>query len=103
LAGGDHGGAVRLLEQSHRMARDQGRGRMASRSGFELGRALRLSGRAQEAEALVRAALDGARERRSGTDEVRVLEELAVLAEGRGDLAEAEQYRAASRQVRDGG
>ncbi|MFJ6616205.1 NB-ARC domain-containing protein [Kitasatospora sp. NPDC091335] len=103
LAGGDLDGAVRLLEESHRMARDQGRGRMTSRSGFELGRALRLSGRAQEAEALVRAALNGARERRSGTDEVRVLEELAALAEGRGDLAEAEQHRAASRQLRDGG
>ncbi|MFJ7248676.1 NB-ARC domain-containing protein [Kitasatospora sp. NPDC098652] len=103
LAAGDLDGAVRLLEQSHRMARDQERGRMTSRSGFELGRALRLSGRTQEAEALVRAALDGARERRSGTDEVRVLEELAALAEARGDLAEAEQHRAAARQLRDGG
>ncbi|MFI6157179.1 NB-ARC domain-containing protein [Kitasatospora sp. NPDC051170] len=103
LAGGDLDDAVRLLERSHRMALDQGRGRMSSRSGFELGRALRLSGRGQEAEVLVRAALDGARERRSGTDEVRVLEELAVLVEDRGDLAEAEQYRAASRRLRDGG
>ncbi|MFJ3214966.1 NB-ARC domain-containing protein [Kitasatospora sp. NPDC086801] len=102
LTSGDVESAVRLLEQSHRMARDQGRGRMTSRSGFELGRALRLLGRAQEAEVLVRAALDGARARRSGTDEVRVLEELAVLAEGRGDTTEAEQHRAAARQVRDG-
>lgn len=102
LAGGDLDGAIRLLEQSYRMALDQSRGRMISRSGFELGRALRLSGRAQEAEALIRAALDGARERRSGTDEARVLEELAALAEGRGDLSEAEQHRVASRQLRDG-
>ncbi|MCM2413251.1 NB-ARC domain-containing protein [Streptomyces sp. RKAG290] len=92
--------AVRLLEEAHAMARRQERPRMVSRTGFELGRALRLVGRAEEAYALVSVALDGARARGSVTDEVRVLEELAALAEARGDAETAERHRVTARHIR---
>ncbi|MGW2588248.1 hypothetical protein ACWCYZ_44610 [Streptomyces virginiae] len=91
--------AVGLLTEAHVMARQQERERMASRTGFELGRALRLVGRAEEAHALVDAALDRARARGSRTDEVRVLEELAVLAEDRGEPDTAAQHRAAAHGI----
>ncbi|MFH8344247.1 NB-ARC domain-containing protein [Streptomyces sp. NPDC018045] len=105
LARGDAEQAVRLLDEAHRMAREQQRERMTARTGFELGRALRRIGRAAEAEDLVRAALMGARERGSETDEVRVLGELAALADERGDAGEAERHRTAARRltVRAGG
>ncbi|MFH8409933.1 NB-ARC domain-containing protein [Streptomyces sp. NPDC018019] len=105
LSQGDVEQAVRLLDKAHRMAREQQRERMTARTGFEFGRALRRAGRSAEAEELVRAALVSARKRGSETDEVRVLGELAALAEERGDTGEAEQYRTAARQltVRAGG
>ncbi|MEU4349240.1 hypothetical protein [Streptomyces sp. NPDC023838] len=45
---------------------------MTARTGFELGRAVRLSGRPEEGRPLVEAALLGARRRGSRMDEVRV-------------------------------
>ncbi|MFD7548197.1 NB-ARC domain-containing protein [Streptomyces sp. NPDC059816] len=97
--------AVVLLARAHRMAREQQRERMTARTGFELGRALRAAGRPAEAVALVRAALDGARERGSTSDEVRVLEELACLEEVLGNATEAAEHRAAARVLaeRSGG
>ncbi|WP_171162516.1 NB-ARC domain-containing protein [Streptomyces sp. I05A-00742] len=105
LGMGEHGRAVDLLTDAHRMAREQSRERMTARTGFELGRALRRVGRAAEAAALVRSALDGARKRGSTADEVRVLEELAVLADETGEGAEAEEHRTAARLLveRSGG
>lgn len=97
--------AVALLGEAHGMACEQERERMTARTGFAYGRALRRSGRAAEAEDLVRAALASARDRGSTTDEVRVLAELASLAEERGASAEAERHREAARRltVRAGG
>ncbi|MER5929892.1 NB-ARC domain-containing protein [Streptomyces sp. NPDC002054] len=99
LRSGQHQEAVTFLREAHRMARAQERERMAARTGFELGRALRLVGRPEESQALVRAALDGARERGSRTDEARVLEELANLAEDRGEAQTAEEHRTAARRI----
>ncbi|KOV62052.1 hypothetical protein ADK64_25950 [Streptomyces sp. MMG1121] len=96
---GDAERAVLLLTEAHRMAVEQERERMTARTGFALGRALRRTGRAARAEELVRAALDSARERGSGTDEARILAELAALAEERGDAAGAERHRTAARQL----
>ncbi|MEV6400510.1 hypothetical protein AB0M39_37990 [Streptomyces sp. NPDC051907] len=97
LSRGDVEQAVLLLGKAHRMAREQDRERMTARSGFEYGRALRRAGRAAEAEDLARAALAGARERGSVTDEVRVLQELAALADERGETVEAERRRTEAR------
>lgn len=91
--------AIGLLEEAHAMARAQERERMTARTGFELGRALRLAGRTEEAHALVGAALDRARARGSRTDEVRVLEELAVLADDRGEPDTAAQHREAAERI----
>ncbi|MBC2876707.1 MULTISPECIES: tetratricopeptide repeat protein [Streptomyces] len=94
---GEHERAVDLLTDAHRMARELGRERMTARTGFALGRALRRAGRPAEAVALVRAALDSARRRGSTSDEARVLEELARLADEVGETEEAEEHRAAAR------
>ncbi|WP_282697304.1 NB-ARC domain-containing protein [Streptomyces sp. CC208A] len=91
--------AIAHLEEAYTSAVEQQRERMTSRAGFELGRALRLAGRPGEAHPLVSAALDGARRRGSRTDEIRVLEELALLAEANGDPADAEAHRAAARRL----
>ncbi|MEV3872327.1 NB-ARC domain-containing protein [Streptomyces sp. NPDC049906] len=103
LRGGRHAAAVVLLREAHTMALGQERERMGARAGFELGRALRLTGRLEEAGPLVGAALDGARRRGSGTDEVRVLEELAELAEARGDAEAAGAHRAQARRIATAG
>ncbi|MGW1076530.1 hypothetical protein [Streptomyces sp. NPDC002537] len=97
LGQGEFDRAVVLLSEAHSMAREQDRERMTARTGFELGRALRRAGRAAEADGLVRAALENARERGSASDEVRVLEELAALADDRGEPAEAEEHRTTAR------
>ncbi|MFF1510869.1 NB-ARC domain-containing protein [Streptomyces sp. NPDC058326] len=99
LRRGAHQEAIGHLEEAHADAVEQQRERMTSRTGFELGRALRLAGRSREAHTLVSAALDGARARDSRTDEVRVLEELALLADEHGDPAGAEAHRAAARHL----
>ncbi|MDH6119385.1 hypothetical protein [Kitasatospora sp. GAS204B] len=91
--------AVELLREAHRMAREQERARMTARTGFELGRAMRRLGRAAEAAALSQQALAHARERGATTDEVRVLKELAGLAEETGASAEAAEYREAARML----
>ncbi|MFQ6146828.1 NB-ARC domain-containing protein [Streptomyces seoulensis] len=92
--------AIGYLEHAYASAVEQRRERMISRSGFELGRALRMVGRLEEAHPLVSAALDGARARGSRTDEVRVLEELALLADVRGDDSSgAEAHRATARRL----
>ncbi|MGK5638699.1 NB-ARC domain-containing protein [Streptomyces sp. URMC 126] len=97
LGAGEYGRAVELLTDAHRMAAEQERERMTARTGFELGRALRRAGRPADALPLVRAALDSARERGSTSDEVRVREELARLADDTGETAEAEEQRVAAR------
>ncbi|MFE3553880.1 NB-ARC domain-containing protein [Streptomyces sp. NPDC059193] len=99
LRSGQYQEAVALLRCAHDMACDQERERMTARTGFELGRALRLSGRPEEADPLVRAALEGARRRGSRTEEVRVLEELAELADTRGEAEAAEVHRSAARLI----
>ncbi|MEU3224460.1 NB-ARC domain-containing protein [Streptomyces sp. NPDC006976] len=101
LRGGRHQDAVALLREAHGMALAQGRERMAARSAFELGRALRLTGRPEEAGPLFGAALASARTRGAGTDEVRVLEELALLAEDRGEAHAAREHRTAARRIAD--
>ncbi|MDH6140234.1 tetratricopeptide (TPR) repeat protein [Kitasatospora sp. GP30] len=102
---GDHARAAELYEEAHQAARHQERERMIARTGFELGRALRRLGRTDEASALMQAALVAARERGSGTEEVRVLEELARLADDLGDPAAARRQRAEARLLteRSGG
>ncbi|MCC3767013.1 tetratricopeptide repeat protein [Streptomyces sp. UNOC14_S4] len=97
LQQGDPARAVTLLDTAHRMAREQDRERMTSRTGFELGRALRHAGRPVEAGALVRAALAHSRERGSTFDEARVLTELAALADDLGETTEAEEHRKTAR------
>ncbi|NEC12296.1 hypothetical protein G3I34_08335 [Streptomyces sp. SID8014] len=99
LRRGDSEEAVRLLEAAHAAAVEQGRERMAARTGFELGRALRAAGRFQEAAVLVRAALESARQRGSATEETRVLRESAELAEALGEAGRAEEYRAEADRV----
>ncbi|MEU9608270.1 NB-ARC domain-containing protein [Streptomyces sp. NPDC048057] len=99
LRSGRHQEAVALLDEAHRMAEDQQRERITARSGFELGRALRLAGRPDEAHPLVSAALDAARARGSRTDEVRVLKELAGLAEDRGDASDGQEFRTAADRI----
>ncbi|MCC9306578.1 hypothetical protein LN042_05560 [Kitasatospora sp. RB6PN24] len=94
---GDHERAAELFEAAHQAARAQERERMTARTGFELARALRCLGRIDEASALARAALVAARERGSSSEEVRVLEELARLADASGDPAAAERHRTAAR------
>ncbi|MDH6111601.1 tetratricopeptide (TPR) repeat protein [Kitasatospora sp. MAP12-15] len=89
--------AVELLREAHRMAREQERERMTARTGFELGRAVRCLGHAAEAAALSQQALAHARERGATTDEVRILKELASLADETGESAEAAEYREAAR------
>ncbi|RLU80611.1 hypothetical protein CTZ27_34475 [Streptomyces griseocarneus] len=93
---GDPARAVALLDKAHGMAREQDRERMTSRTGFELGRALRRAGHLAEAGELVRAALAHSRERGSTFDEARVLNELAALADDLGETSEAEGHRKAA-------
>ncbi|WP_441246796.1 NB-ARC domain-containing protein [Kitasatospora sp. McL0602] len=101
LGTGEPERAVELLGEAHRMAQEQSRERMTARTGFELGRALRQTARAAEADGLYRAALANARKRGSTTDEVRILRELAGLAEEAGRSAEAEEHRTAARLLAD--
>ncbi len=95
--------AITLLEQAHAQAREDGRARMAARTGFELGRVLHRVGRRDEARALYEAALVGARQRGSGREEVRSLEALADLADETGAPDTARQHRAAADAVRERG
>ncbi|MER5567145.1 NB-ARC domain-containing protein [Streptomyces goshikiensis] len=99
LRGGQHQEAVDLLREAHQAAKGQERERMMARTGFELGRALRLTGCPEEAHLLVMAALEGARRRSSQTDEVRILEELAELADMSGEADTAETHRTAARRI----
>ncbi|MEU0639686.1 hypothetical protein ABZ338_26085 [Streptomyces albidoflavus] len=99
LRRGESQEAVGLLERAHAAAVEQGRERMAARTGFELGRALRAVGRPEEADALVAAALQSARRRGSATDEVRALRELAELADALGEAGRAEEHRAEADRI----
>ncbi|WP_316524435.1 NB-ARC domain-containing protein [Kitasatospora brasiliensis] len=100
LALGDPGRAVTLLTEAHRVATEDGRERMTSRTGFELATALRAVGRQAEAAPLYRAALDGARARRSAADELRVLDALADFHEELGEAEQAAGYRAEAARLR---
>ncbi|MER5354539.1 NB-ARC domain-containing protein [Kitasatospora sp. NPDC002551] len=97
--------AVDLLSEAYAEAGALGRERMTARTGFELGSALRASGRWAEAARLYEAALSSARERRSPGDELRVLEVLSALGEESGDVEAAARYRAEAEALRgpDGG
>ncbi|NML52578.1 tetratricopeptide repeat protein [Streptomyces sp. R302] len=99
LRRGAHEEAVAHLEQAHEGMVELERERMTARTGFELGRALRLTGRHEEALPLATAALASARARASRTDEVRVLRELALVAEAYGDPSGAEEHRAEARRI----
>ncbi|MET8700838.1 NB-ARC domain-containing protein [Kitasatospora sp. NPDC004723] len=92
--------AVELLTEAHAEATALGRERMAARTGFELGSALRAAGRREQAAILYRAALTAARERRSPGDELRVLDALSALSEETGDAEAAAVYRAAATTLR---
>ncbi|WP_328316907.1 NB-ARC domain-containing protein [Streptomyces sp. NBC_00388] len=93
--------AAALLAGAHAMAREQRRERMTARTGFELGRVLQGLARREEAAELYAAALDGARERGSGTDEVRILDALASLAAESGDAEQASAHRESAREIRE--
>ncbi|WP_406147735.1 NB-ARC domain-containing protein [Streptomyces sp. NBC_01012] len=101
LRGGRNEDAVDILREAHGMAITQDRERMAARSGFELGRALRLTGRPEEAGPLFDAALLSAQTRGAHADEVRILEELAMLADEGGEARAASEHRAAARRIAD--
>ncbi|WP_438485172.1 tetratricopeptide repeat protein [Streptomyces sp. S186] len=92
--------SVEELRRAHAMARELQRERMTARTGFALGRVLLRLGRAAEARPLYEAALDAARERRSPSEQVRVLEALAGLHREEGDEEAAEQCLAAARALR---
>ncbi|MEU1282626.1 NB-ARC domain-containing protein [Kitasatospora sp. NPDC005856] len=100
LALGDPGRAVALLTEAHQVAADLGRERMTSRTAFELAAALRAADRADEAVPLYRAALDGARARKSAADELRVLDALADFHRELGEDAAAAGYRAEADRLR---
>ncbi|MFJ7905998.1 NB-ARC domain-containing protein [Kitasatospora sp. NPDC096204] len=100
LALGDPERAVALLTEAHRVATEDRRERMTSRTGFELATALRAAGRRAEAAPLYRAALDGARARKSATDELRVLDALADFHEEQGEAEQAAGYRAEAARLR---
>ncbi|SHL76962.1 tetratricopeptide repeat protein [Streptomyces yunnanensis] len=85
---------------AHTMARELKRERMTARTGFALGRVLLRLGRAAEARQLYEAALDAARERRSLSEQVRVLEALGGLYREEGDEGTAERYLAAAHALR---
>ncbi|WP_406140751.1 NB-ARC domain-containing protein [Streptomyces sp. NBC_01089] len=95
--------AAQLLGRAHAMAGEQQRARMTARTGFELGRVLQALTRREEAAELYALALDGARERGSGRDEVRILEALASLAADGGDEETASAHRASARAIRERG
>ncbi|MEU5306508.1 tetratricopeptide repeat protein [Streptomyces noursei] len=92
--------AAEDLGRAHAMARELERERMTARTGFALGRVLLRLGRPAEAHRLYEAALDGARRRRSTSEQVRVLEALAELYGAEGDPDAAEQCLAAARALR---
>ncbi|MFB6888543.1 hypothetical protein ACFCX4_04415 [Kitasatospora sp. NPDC056327] len=100
VAMGDLARGVDLLGEANAAASGLGRERMAARTGFELGSALRAAGRRAEAVALYEAALAGARERRSPGDELRVLEALVELSEEAGDTSGAAGFRSAAEALR---
>ncbi|WEH32866.1 NB-ARC domain-containing protein [Streptomyces sp. AM 4-1-1] len=102
-ATGDPARATELLERAHAMAGEQNRARMASRTGFELGRVLARLGRTDQARELFDAALVGARERGSGFDEARVRDALAALDEAVGDEDGARSHREAAHTIRAAG
>ncbi|MFE6689250.1 tetratricopeptide repeat protein [Streptomyces sp. NPDC057743] len=89
------------LTRAHEAARELGRERMTARTGLALGRVLARRGRPEPARALYEAALAGARQRGSTTEEVRVLDALADLAAETGDDAAAAAHREAARAVRE--
>ncbi|WP_369359412.1 NB-ARC domain-containing protein [Streptomyces sp. cg2] len=95
--------AVEELRHAHAMARELRRERMTARTGFALGRVLLRLGRAEEARELYEAALGAARERRSTSEQVRVLEALAALHRREGDEAAAERCLATARALKSAG
>ncbi|MFF4083621.1 NB-ARC domain-containing protein [Streptomyces sp. NPDC001777] len=97
---GDLDAAARLLSEAYTGATEQSRARLIARTGFALGGVLLRLGRAEEARPLYEQALDGARRRRSGSEQVRVLDALAELADGEGRTGEAAGYRTEAETIR---
>lgn len=97
---GDLAAAEQLLTEAHRSAGELGRERLTARTGFALGHVLRRLGRSGEARRLYQQSLDAARERGSDSDEARVLDASAALADEEGHSEEAGRHRAAARAIR---
>jgi tetratricopeptide (TPR) repeat protein len=93
--------AAELLTRARAEFAEGGRIRLVSRTEFALGAVLIRLGRAEEARERYLSALAGARGRGGSRDELRILEALAELEGGQGRQAEAEEYRAAARAVRE--
>ncbi|MFB7915667.1 tetratricopeptide repeat protein [Streptomyces sp. NPDC056061] len=97
---GDLAAARRLLSEAHAAAVADHRARMSARTGFVLGGVLRRLGRTDEARGLYRQSLEGARRRGSAFDQVRIHDAFAEMAGDEGLGAEAEEHRAAARDIR---
>ncbi|MFD8825624.1 NB-ARC domain-containing protein [Streptomyces sp. NPDC059605] len=97
---GDLEQAARLLSEAYTGATEQNRARLIARTGFALGGVLLRLGRAGEARPLYEQALDGARRRGSGSEQVRVLAALAELADAEGRTGAADGYRTEAETIR---
>ncbi|MFF2502665.1 hypothetical protein ACFVTY_04645 [Streptomyces sp. NPDC058067] len=97
---GDLDTAHRLLAQAHADAEAQHRERLIGRTGFALGGVLHRLGHTDRARRLYEQSLEGARLRRSGFEEARVLDALAELAEAEDLGDEADGWRVAAEAIR---
>ncbi|MGZ0203757.1 tetratricopeptide repeat protein [Streptomyces sp. RM1] len=91
--------AAELLERARTEFAAGGRARLTGRAELALGGVYARLDRTDEARARYLAALEVTRAVHGARDEARVLDALADLAEGAGHEAQAEEYRAAARQV----
>ncbi|MGW2182204.1 NB-ARC domain-containing protein [Streptomyces sp. NPDC001732] len=97
---GDLEAAARQLSEAYAEATEQDRARLIARTGFALGGVLRRLDRAEEARPLYERALDGARRRGSGSEQARVLDALAELADTEGRTGAADGYRTEAETIR---
>ncbi|MFE7620807.1 NB-ARC domain-containing protein [Streptomyces sp. NPDC057496] len=97
---GDLEPAARLLSEAYTGATEQNRARLIARTGLALGGVLLRLGRVGEARPLYEQALDGARRRGSGSEQVRVLAALAELADAEGRTGAADGYRTEAETIR---
>ncbi|MFJ6661869.1 tetratricopeptide repeat protein [Streptomyces sp. NPDC091377] len=92
--------ALELLTEAHEDAVAQQRERMARRTGFALAGVLCRLGRTVEGRQLYEQSLEAARRRRSGSDQARVLDAMAELAQAEGRSGEAVDHRTAAHEIR---